>query len=512
MTEKKNSGKTHALANSSFITALLIFSSFSLFPQVDSSFSLTYDFNARQIKEKNDKLIPKPVGVSLTYDRFGNKESAVYIHGHATSYLNLGTSKLLKPKAGTISIWANLERQIHLGKGYDNNPVLFTKNSDRDDFYDGYVIGYEADIKRFGACITKDSTEEVVSRASEPSKFNEWYHLAITFDNQHFAFYLNGQLQGRFKKNFENIYSETDSVVVGIITSKKNQRYSLGVFDDIQIFHRVLSPSEIKELYEAPNPNQFKNTLNKWLKYGLVILILILIIIALIIRNKLALKKQKEELQMATKISELELKAIKAQMNPHFISNCMAAIQHLIYSSNIEKAGLYVAKFSFFLRQILDYSDEDYINLADEIEMMKLFVEFEQLRFKNGFKFDLQIQTSINPKEILIPALITQPFIENAIWHGLLPLKQVRAPQLKINVLIENNLPIIEVEDNGVGRDLTKKNKSKNKGTKLVLDKIDILNRLSKTSNYKIEIIDLTDVNGQKNGTKIAIRLDNIKE
>jgi LytS/YehU family sensor histidine kinase len=231
-----------------------------------------------------------------------------------------------------------------------------------------------------------------------------------------------------------------------------------------------------------------------------------------VFRNRRQLKKQKQELELATRIAELELKVIKSQMNPHFISNSLAAIQDLNYNLETEKAGLYIAKFSYFLRQILNYSDEDYISISEEIVMIRLFVELEQLRFKNGFAFDLIVDDIFSKDEVLIPSLITQPFIENAIWHGLLPLKNARDPKLTIKIISENGLPVIEIEDNGIGRNADRKEKQKGKGTQLVIDKIDTLNRPSRTSNYKIQIIDLIGKDETKMGTKIIIYLDAVKE
>lgn len=336
--------------------------------------------------------------------------------------------------------------------------------------------------------------------------------MVFTFNDSHLSFYVNGKLQQLVSKNFKTNYLISDSVVIGNTASKKNDRWTRGVFDDIQIFHRVLSAREIEELYNAPNPNKLKNILYEGLKYGVFILILIIVIIIFIHRGKRNLRKQKEQFELLNKITELELKVVKAQMNPHFISNCLSAIQELIYKNEIEKAVQYIAKFSYFLRQILNFSDVNFISVSEEIEIIKLNVELEKLRFKNDFEFQLIISENFDTNDILIPALITQPFIENAIWHGLLPLKEKRKAKLTINMFIENGLPIIEIEDNGVGRDLINLNKSTSKGTNLINVKMDSLNRLNNTLNYKIEIIDMITNNNDKIGTKIKIHFDNIKE
>ncbi|MES2132652.1 MAG: LamG-like jellyroll fold domain-containing protein [Bacteroidota bacterium] len=479
--------------------------------QIDSSIVLNFDFNDHNYREKNDQVITSPVGVSLVEDRFGNKQSALYLHGHTNSYFSLGKVSSLKPVKGTVSLWVNLERKVYAGCGYESNPILITKNSKNEDFNDAYCLFYDFKSDRFMIFSSKDSTKQAGVNSVETVRFNRWYHLVFTYDDNHIAFYVNGELQLSSKKDFRTKFDPLDSVNVGNGVSKKNDRYMRGTVDDIAIFHRVLTVKEIQDLYDAPNPNKLKNIFNEIFKYGIIILVLIIVIITLIIRNRNNLKKQKENFELLNKITELELKVIKAQMNPHFISNCLAAIQELIYINNIDKAGQYIAKFSYFLRQVLNYSDKNYITVNEEVEIIKLNVELEQLRFKNKFEFQLHIDEQLDANEILVPALITQPFIENAIWHGLLPLNEIRRPVLKITVTLKNSLPQIEIEDNGVGRDLNKLNNSNSKGTKLIIDKIESLNRQSGNSNHKLEIIDLTDEHNNPIGTRVIIHLDRVK-
>jgi hypothetical protein len=169
-----------------------------------------FDFNDHTFNEKNNKVIPRPVGVSLVEDRFGNEKSAIYVHGHVSSYLNLGTSELLKPKKGTISIWANLIRRVYSGKGYDSNPVIITKNGPQSDWNCAYIINYESYDGRFGSTMSADSLKEVIIHSDEKISFDKWYHLVITFDDDYFAFYINGILQGKFRKGFETIYYDKD--------------------------------------------------------------------------------------------------------------------------------------------------------------------------------------------------------------------------------------------------------------------------------------------------------------
>jgi len=480
--------------------------------QTDSVPPLVFDFNDHQIKEKNHRLPVKPVGISLTYDRFGNENSAIYLHGHPESYLNLGVSPVLKPQVGTISLWVNLDRKVYAGRGVEGNPLICTKNHFPEDFYTAYGMYYDLKNNRAGAIFHKDSTMEVNLMSHEQWQFNKWYHLLITISETHFAFYVNGELQQKAPKKYTIDYLETDSVVIGNGANTKNYRWSQGMFDDIMIFHRVLSDEEIRELYNAPDPQRSSHIWKEVLRYGAFLVVIAIVVWLLMRRNNRKLKRQREQLELVNRISELELKVVKAQMNPHFISNCLAAIQELIYQGDLDRAGQYIARFSFFLRQVLDHSDKNFITLAEELEMIELNVELEQLRFKEKFEFSLEVADGIDVQSVMVPSLLTQPFIENAIWHGLLPLKGSRQPRLTVRVSMVNGLPLIAIEDNGVGRAGAVPGSKRSKGTKLATDKIESLNRLTNTLNYRLQIDDLYDADEKPAGTSVKIQLDYITE
>ena len=222
-------------------------------------------------------------------------------------------------------------------------------------------------------------------------------------------------------------------------------------------------------------------------------------------RNRVRLAREEMERQLV----EYRLTALKSQINPHFMSNSLVAIQNLILLNETDSANLYIAKFSLLLRSLLDYSIRSTASLKSELDMIVLYVELEQLRFSNKFEFEIVVAPEINSYDTYIPTLITQPFIENAIWHGLLPLKDHRRAKLLLNVYLEKETLIISIIDNGVGREYhrERKNDRDSKGTELIANRIETLNQLYKTTGGKIEITDLKSTEGRAIGTVVNIEL-----
>jgi ligand-binding sensor domain-containing protein len=245
--------------------------------------------------------------------------------------------------------------------------------------------------------------------------------------------------------------------------------------------------------------------------FQIIMLLLFSLVIVLIYRWILSrkLKQKKARESMERMLTEYRLTALKSQINPHFMSNSLVAIQNLILQNDTDSANLYIAKFSLLLRSLLDYSNKSAASLKSELAMIELYVELEQLRFSNKFEFKIDIASDVDVNDTFIPTLITQPFIENAIWHGLLPLSNETAAKLTLGVRMNNRSLIISIIDNGVGRGYHKDKRIArvSKGTELIAARIETLNQLYETTGGKIEITDLKDENGMPLGTLVTIEL-----
>jgi len=215
--------------------------------------------------------------------------------------------------------------------------------------------------------------------------------------------------------------------------------------------------------------------------------------------------KKTELEKLKNQVMEVEMIALRAQMNPHFLFNSLNSIKSLILKTKEKEASQYLSKFSTLLRSILNNSEKQKIKLSEEIEALHLYIELESLRFSSNFNYQIQIDKTIDSSFIRIPPLLLQPFVENAIWHGLLP-KTSGNSKLNINIIRNSDFLYFEIEDNGVGRKkaatLPKKEKEKSYGIEITKKRIQLLH-----PENDIEIIDLVDNNQQALGTKVVIKL-----
>ncbi|MBN2173316.1 MAG: histidine kinase [Bacteroidales bacterium] len=235
-------------------------------------------------------------------------------------------------------------------------------------------------------------------------------------------------------------------------------------------------------------------------------LIVILGAVSIIFYTILLSQRRRESLKQQIVLAEQ--KALRSQMNPHFIFNSLNSIQHFIVDKDEKNASSYLSNFSNLIRRILETSKFNTISLREELENLRLYLQLEQLRFENRFNYSIEIDPVINPDQISIPTMIIQPFIENAIWHGLMPRKEKGNMQISFQPKSSEKLLIV-IQDNGIGREksaiINQKRKHHNPtGIKNIQERLALLNMLNKT-NMSATILDIYDENQQAAGTKVEI-------
>lgn len=220
--------------------------------------------------------------------------------------------------------------------------------------------------------------------------------------------------------------------------------------------------------------------------------------------------KERKVKDLQEQIAYTRQQALQAQMNPHFIFNCLNSINGFILKNDVATASTFLIKFSKLIRLILEHSNEKSISLQGELDALKLYIEMEILRFEGKFRYEIKMAEDVFADEIRVPPLILQPFVENAIWHGLLH-KQGDA-LLTIRLEITEGVLQCFIEDNGIGRKASQQMKSsvvpnkKSLGLKLTRERIDLLQEPgSKKSG--VEIVDLENKKGEPAGTRIVISL-----
>jgi len=229
----------------------------------------------------------------------------------------------------------------------------------------------------------------------------------------------------------------------------------------------------------------------------------LILLIAFLLYNRYQLK-QKSKFEL--KAIQMELKALRAQINPHFTFNIMTSIQHYILDNQPDAAQKYLGKFARLVRSVLDNSETPLVTIEEDLKALDLYVELDTLRFENNFDYKKIIDEEIDVGFDRIPAMLLQPHVENAIWHGL----QHKEGKGKITVELkrQEDMLLCSIEDNGVGRkkaqELQSANKTKHKSMGMFIsrERLRIINSKNK-SNLNVNVRDLEDANGNALGTKI---------
>jgi tetratricopeptide (TPR) repeat protein len=244
---------------------------------------------------------------------------------------------------------------------------------------------------------------------------------------------------------------------------------------------------------------ELKNNQKTYVILGFVIIIVLGGIIGFYRYNQTSIKQQQKEAEMLQTL-------LRSQMNPHFIFNSMSVIQSYIYDNDIKNSSKFLVNFSRLIRLILENSPKEFIPISVEVEILQKYLETQKLRFEERFEFSVEVDDLMMVENAMIPPMITQPFIENAIEHG--QLHTIEGGFIRVIFEKKEDMLQIKIEDNGIGRKKSEKNKKSKEHTSMALNitrqRINNLNNKYKTSGYmQIEDFDLI----AETGTKVLIAL-----
>jgi hypothetical protein len=240
-----------------------------------------------------------------------------------------------------------------------------------------------------------------------------------------------------------------------------------------------------------------------------------IVIVIFRLRVRQIKKKQQAEFEHLVEVSKAELTALRAQMNPHFVFNALNSIQHYILNSKGDEAVRYLSKFAKLIRLILSNSEKQIVTINEDIEALKLYLELERMRFENKFDYAIHIDSSIDGDYDEIPPMLIQPYLENAILHGINP--KDGNGDIDISMKIVNQFIKISIKDDGIGREKSKSVQSlqpaarhKSLGMKITKDRVRILNTIHQ-SNLNVNIIDLYNEKNEAIGTQVDLFIPYVK-
>ena len=264
-----------------------------------------------------------------------------------------------------------------------------------------------------------------------------------------------------------------------------------------------LQVQKIKENELIIAKQNYKETQYWWVLTIIISIVLLSVLIGIVVILFSKKRKHEKELQTQNTIAILEQKALQAMMNPHFLFNVINTIQYFIGIHESKAANQILTGFARLMRKHLEICLKSSITLLEEIQYLNLYLSLEKLRFADKMNYSINISEEIESEEITIPSMLIQPFIENAVWHGLLPKED--GGFINVDFKYQNSLLLIKILDDGIGISNSNKSKSAEKhtsrGLQLIHERISLLNKINKTS------IHISQRQTGESGTEVLISI-----
>lgn len=358
----------------------------------------------------------------------------------------------------------------------------------------------------------------------------------LEIDYTFYKYYIaSGNKKQAYRYLMSAMHEATESGYLPIVLKYSHELYSLllNQGDSLQALHYLIYYQSLQDSlnvintrtslvsFESENRTLQREKDIKLLKlqkttqrnyYLIGMAVLVMIILGALSRFRYIRRTEKEKLisKFKHQLAHVEAKALRAQMNPHFIFNCLNSINSFIIDKEHDRASEYLIKFSKLIRQILENSSSETIPIAKELDALKLYTDLECARFDNKFKCEHHIDRCVNIQNIMIPPMLLQPFVENAIWHGLMH-KQTTGT---IKLIIKKSGPKllkISIIDDGVGREKatelnSKSGTHKSYGIQITSKRIEMLNKLNSTGT-QMNILDMKDDHGNATGTRVDLTI-----
>ncbi|MCH2224722.1 MAG: histidine kinase, partial [Crocinitomicaceae bacterium] len=364
-----------------------------------------------------------------------------------------------------------------------------------------------------------------LSELTEENKISALYLDSITVNYKKIDFRTTSRFS--YDQNAFNVYFDYRDIVSKSATCVK---YKLdGFSDDWKSISTLRNEIEYQSLPAGKYTFRLKATsssreteefnysfeicLPYWQTWWFFMSIMLCVVSIIVVYYRFRLKRQKHKMELINEVNSSKLKAIQSQMNPHFIFNSINSIQDLVLHQEAVKSYDYMVDFSKLIRKTLEFSENEFISIDEEVVFLRTYLGLEQLRFGRDFNYEILYEETIEKIEVRLPSLIIQPFIENALKHGLIHKEGEK--RLFISLVVTDHVKC-EIIDNGVGRTESEINQKRQNrehvsfSTNAINERMKILKEQF-GENIGFEIIDLYGDNGESIGTKVILTLPILK-
>ncbi len=237
--------------------------------------------------------------------------------------------------------------------------------------------------------------------------------------------------------------------------------------------------------------------------FAAVAIALFIVIIGFLYVNRLQAQRKAEVLQIESDLRESRMKAIRSQLNPHFIFNALNSIQYLFYSGDKKVASQFMSDFATLMRNVLDMSSKAEVSIEEEIKMLTHYLELEKMRLENAFSFSFEVGKGIEVDKVKLPTMLLQPYVENAVKHAFQGIKEGGNLEVRFN-RAGSGLCVV-VEDNGVGLKQSAGSDHRSFSTEANAERVRMINE-SRNQNVDVKLEDLSE-SGDASGTRVTINI-----
>lgn len=472
----------------------------------DYDTALDYHNKALSIHQKNDEkysIANNYSGIGVIYDLRKESEKALEFHdksllimlklnntyGIASAYTNKGIafsnlkvfdSSEYYLKKG-IDLWKQTSYTSNLAVAYDN----LASN-----YYDKAKQGINKKTNLQLALLNFNKSHAIAEELDNHKR------IFATLENRSKVFVE----QGDFKNAYFDKQKSNEAKEKYLASAKKDTINFILLNNEFEKKELKLNAAFEKEQAKKEAELENQKVINTTMTIGSLAVLGFVIFGFVSYKRKESLKKKNLKTEFNLKISEVEQKVLRSRMDPHFLANSLSSINAYFENNDNAKASEYVIKFSKLMRQILEYSTEDEILLEQEITILKNYLDIENLRLNQKFEYNFSIDSKIDIDNILLPPMILQPFVENSIKYGIIPVDY--KGKIEINYKIENQMLVCCIADNGKG--ITKSSKQQSEHTSLSTEitkqRLEIIDKL-KNTNTQLTIQPL------EKGTQVTVTL-----